>query len=528
MGTNSGQSRAVPHARKARRALSTGDLQAAERWLRQAVAADPRFAPAQRALGQLLLEQGDLEGCRTHLSAAVKAAPEDAVSHVSLGELNTALGRHDLALAAYARALKLDADDPGALCGMGDALVLNGRLQEAERCFERAARLRPQRTRPAVGLAEIWIRQDRAVDACDLLQARVDAGESDGALLTSWGRACFHARRHKQAVAVLGGAFAQATTSGVRAMLGYTLGDNLARLQRFDEAFAAYVGANAAAPSQYNPGVQREYIEALRTTFEAGYPARLPQLKSRPGPRPVLIVGMPRSGTSLVEQILGRHPQVHTSGELETLHDLARASSRACGGQPFPECLGQVDEALLGRMADAYMAAHRDVGAGSTCVTDKLPDNYHMLGFASLLFPDLRVVYCKRDPLDTCVSCFTQNFGSRLGYTTRLDWLGERYRQSRQLMAHWTQVLTAPIFQLSYEELVSKPEPVIRDLLAHCGLPFDAACLRPEDNRRVVATASYAQVKRKMHKGSVGRAQRYRRHLEPLVRALAEPPSTND
>jgi hypothetical protein len=159
-------------------------------------------------------------------------------------------------------------------------------------------------------------------------------------------------------------------------------------------------------------------------------------------------------------------------------------------------------------------------GTQATRITDKMPENYSTLGLIALALPHARVVYCRRDPRDIALSCFFQNFGQRMPFTRRLDWLGHRIRQQQRLIGHFREVLPLRFFELSYEALVTEPEAQIRNLLDFCGLEFDEACLHPERSTRHVATASYAQVKRPIHSGSAGRYRNYAGQLEQFVAAL--------
>jgi hypothetical protein len=225
---------------------------------------------------------------------------------------------------------------------------------------------------------------------------------------------------------------------------------------------------------------------------------------------PTLIVGMPRSGTTLLEQALSAHPGIAAGGELEDLRDLAREAYA-----------GPITSPRLDTLAARYLGRLRAIGPEAQRVTDKMPHNFLHLGLVALMLPRARVIHCRRDPVDTCWSCFRQHFGAGLAYTTDLAWLGAFHRSYADLMEHWRGALPLAMLEVDYEELVAQPEPTLRRVLAFLDLPWHPACLEPHKARRIAATVSRAEVQRPIHQGSVGRAAPYRPHLGPLLDALS-------
>ena len=294
----------------------------------------------------------------------------------------------------------------------------------------------------------------------------------------------------------------------------------------------------------FDPVRHHDYVERLIAHPGARATAGAPPAGAV---RPVFIVGMPRSGTTLVERILGRHPAVALGGEREDLPRLLRELADRTG-QAYPECLGVLDQAGLDELAQQYLRAGPAPAAGITHATDKLPDNYLRLGLIDRLFPDALIVHVRRDPRAVCWSNYEQDFGRTLRFSYRLDHLVSVYRDYRRIMAHWRSCLNRPILDvdyariaalslgigrgaldatidIDYERLVAEPEPQARLLLAFCGLNWHSDCVRPEDCEAPIHTASMWQARQPVYSGSVDRWRHYRPWLQ-VLEALAENPSS--
>jgi tetratricopeptide (TPR) repeat protein len=239
---------------------------------------------------------------------------------------------------------------------------------------------------------------------------------------------------------------------------------------------------------------------------------------------PVLIVGMPRSGTSLVEQMLASHPQVHGAGELRDIGRLAgRLPGLTAAGRPYPECIAEVPPAALDELAALYTGRLAALGGTAVRVTDKMWQNYENLGLVELLVPRARVIHCRRDPLDTGLSCYLQSFGAAgPPFSYDLAHIGAYLREYQRLMAHWRRVSGLRLLEVDYETLVDDPEGQARRLVAFLELDWHAAVLDFHANPRVVRTASSAQVRRPIYRSAVGRHRRYQRQLAPLREALED------
>ena len=232
---------------------------------------------------------------------------------------------------------------------------------------------------------------------------------------------------------------------------------------------------------------------------------------------PVFIVGMPRSGTTLVEQILCSHPRIFGAGELPDIPRMAEYLPMLLNTQEkYPACVTRIDNQTVQTMARRYLDHVSQMAGGAVRVIDKLPGNHQHLGFICTMYPRARIIHCCRDPLDTCVSCYCQQF-EHLPFTTSLEDIALTYRLYAQLMAHWRDVLPAQLFQVRYEELVENQEAVSRALLAFCGMEWDDRCLVFHETQRAIQTASGVQVRQPMYRSSIGRWKRYEKYLRPLL-----------
>ena len=295
-------------------------------------------------------------------------------------------------------------------------------------------------------------------------------------------------------------------------------------LGEYDRAFAALTRANALKRDEVDfdmTEIEARY-RAIEDTFSADFLAAGADLGD-PSETPVFIVGMPRSGTTLLEQILDSHPEAHGAGELLELPGLIKGLTEELGSDAaFPGCLSAVAPNRWTELGARYADTLAQRTPAARRVTDKLPENHQRVGFISLILPRAKIIHCRRDPLDTCLSCYKLLFTGGQKYSYDLRDLGRQYRLYDSLMAHWSRVLPGRILDVRYEDLVADQEAETRRILAHCGLDWDPACLRFHESDRQVMTASAIQVRRPIYRDSVDKWRRYEAHLRPLLDALGD------
>jgi Sulfotransferase family len=300
--------------------------------------------------------------------------------------------------------------------------------------------------------------------------------------------------------------------------LNYAAAKTFLDLEDADHAFAHLTAAKSSRRIDRNREEAR--LKRLRSLYNPVFLKAREKLGVRDR-TPIFIVGMPRSGTSLTEQIISNHPQVFGAGELSYLHQVA---NQLLYSMPTLDVYAGKVAGLTDRgaheLAGYYLAKVRGLSADAPRITDKMPHNFLHVGLIALLLPEARIIHCRRAPLDTCFSIYTNNFNERHPYAHDLSDLGWYYRQYEGLMAHWRTVVPDLLLDVQYEELVEDLEGQTRRILEFLGLPFDEACLDFQANRRSVATISRVQVRQPLYRTSMERWRPYEKHLGPLVEAL--------
>jgi Sulfotransferase family len=296
------------------------------------------------------------------------------------------------------------------------------------------------------------------------------------------------------------------------------------RNSEYDRAFSHYRRANdlkAQVFSQKNQAFDRErhrrHIDDIIATFDRRFFERVRSF-GLATEVPVFVVGMPRTGSTLVEQILSSHPQVVAAGERKELSEILT------GRAPYPAHMSRLDSYAARALGEEYLSRLSRVGPEAVRIVDKMPANYLHLGSICALFPKARIIHCCRDVMDVCLSCYFQYFSS-INYATSFEDLGFYYRQYERLMRHWHEVLPIRVYEVEYEELVRAQERISRGLIAFCGLDWSDRCLAFHENRRAVQTASMQQVRRPLYANSIARWKRYESYLSSLRQALASDPS---
>ncbi|MCG3200847.1 MAG: Beta-barrel assembly-enhancing protease [Gammaproteobacteria bacterium] len=491
--------------------------------LREAVRLEPDFADAHYNLGIVLRAVGVQEQASIAFENALRIRPDLAIGHVMLGQVQMALERNEAAVASFRRALELAPEYPDAKLGLATALVDTWQIEKAipllrqlttNPAHRRTAHLVLGRALEVAGRLQDAEAAYRTVLKCDPDSAGAWYGLSSAKKFREDDTGDIAAMERLVA--------SEGLDDAARSALHFALGKAHDDCRRYDEAFRHYHLGNTIRRRALTGSVPdlAALTEEIIGFFDERYFAGHRGIGSD-SDVPIFIVGMPRSGTTLTEQIISSHPSVHGAGELayfarlaHGLHALLRTPER------FPFCCAAIDNANAATLVDPYLKLLRWHSATAPRITDKMPTNYRYLGLIATLFPKAAIIHCTRDAMDTCLSIYFQSFQKGHEYSYELREIGETYNRYARMMRHWELVLPGRIHTSSYEELVANPEARARALVAACGLPWEERCLAFHEQKRDVRTASIAQVRQPIYTRSAQRWRNYEQHLGPLKEAL--------
>jgi len=528
--------------------------------LREAVRSAPEHADARADLALTLMMAGRAEESLEHWQHRVELKPNDAPSWHNFAKALVEVRRFRDAQPAFERALSLAPDQVGSYVTYARAMQSAGDLQAAESVWRRAIQVPVAAEAGYIGLGGVLFKQARLEETLEMYREGVlrfpesadlhlgfaqmleDFADKAGAeaefrkaleLRPGWAMA------HEGILTLLRADATDEDIAAARAVMaesgrpvesyanvGFGLGKALDAKGDSEGALAAWAAANNARREQIGPydrDAAINYVDRLIDTFSDAF------LRKTSGwglddPRPVFVVGMPRSGTSLVEQILSSHPDAYGYGELSEIARLSKGlPARTNSIQRWPEVVAglspDVVRSTAGEYLDALMARER---VSASRLIDKAPMNYHYVGMILTLFPNAHIVWCQRDPRDIGVSVFAENFGLSQKYATDLADIGHYITQYSRLMRHWYTHCAERIHVCRYEDLIASPEAQSHALIDAIGLPWDENCLRFYEHERPVLTPSRWQVRSPIYRGAVARWQRYGDSLNPLVDALGD------
>jgi Flp pilus assembly protein TadD len=434
----------------------------------------------------------------------------------NLGHALAQLGKSDAAIAEYRRAVELKPDYPEALCNWGAALASLDRTHEAEQKYREAIATDAGFAGAHHNLGVILKETGRLDEATRAAQRAVDLAPRN----TSYYEQLAALRpfaaddRYLKALEDLAEDPA-ALNAAEQTHLHFALARAYEDTGRFDAAFAQLLAGNGLKRRHtgYDEAAALGCMDRMHELFSADFMARHDSA-GKSSALPVFIVGMPRSGTTLIEQILASHPEISGAGELTLLDEAAGALIGTLpGSPPFPDMALSMSGEHFRALAETYLGGLARRAPGASRIVDKMPGNFLFVGLIHLALPNAVIIHAMRNPIDTCVSCFSTLFSGGQGHSYDLAELGRYYRHYRALMAHWRSVLPP--------DLVGDVEGVARRLIARCGLGWDPRCLDFHRTDRVVRTASATQVRRPIYQSSVGRWRKYQEFLGPLIDEIA-------
>jgi tetratricopeptide (TPR) repeat protein len=522
----------------------------------RALSLKPDYPEAHNNLANALLTLGKPNDAAVQCERALELRPDYPEAHNNLANALQALGKPDEAVAHYERALELRPDYPEAHNNLANALQTQGKLDEAAVHCERALELKPGYAEAHNNWGNVLQAQDRLDDAVEHYERALALKPDDAFAYNNLGNALRAQGKLDEALAkydralaldpifvgahnnraniksfrpgdpefaVLEGlARADAVSPDKAPYLHFALAKALEDAGDYPRAFEHLLKGNALKRQQidYDRRSIQDFFRQVARVFDQGLLARLGGLGD-PSATPIFVIGMPRSGSTLIEQILASHPQIHGGGELKDLHRVTGAILFSGHLIPYPDYVAALNERSARRLGQAYLAQLPALPEGKVRLVDKLPGNLTKAGLISLILPNARIIHSMRDPADTCVSCFATLFSDGQNFSYDLAELGHYYRCYHELMEHWRSVLPSGVMlDVSYENVVDDLEGQARQLIAHCGLAWSDRCLSFHKTNRPVANASGVQVRQPLFRKSLKRWRRFESYLQPLLTEL--------
>jgi tetratricopeptide (TPR) repeat protein len=473
----------------ARLAINASCFEDAKAILEKIIEMTPRFIAAWHDLGTVLKELHEYEEAVDVLRKALEIEPSNAMSHYYLGAALAMAAQPEEAVTSYQEAVAIDPQLTGAHIGLGHVLKTVGDQAGGIAAYRSAIELRPNFGETYYSLANL---KTFSFDADDIEDMSVRLAN-------------------------------EKLPIDCRVHFAFSLGKAYEDLKDYDRAFEHYELANQLHRDTiaYDP-VQTEIAhERMRAIFSADFFNKLNASSACLRPDPIFIVGLPRSGSTLLEQILASHSMVDGTSELPDISMIAQDLTQPRSGQVFPQCMNDLSSPEIKGLGEKYLQQTQRHRQTAPFFTDKMPNNFAYVGFIKSILPNAKIIDARRHPMDSCFGCFKQHFAKGQTFTYDLFELGEFYLEYLQMMDHWDTALPGQVLRVQYEDVVADLDTQVRRILEFCELPFEDACVNFHETKRAVRTASSEQVRQPIYKGSVETWRRYGAHLDPLKDILA-------
>ncbi len=525
-------------------------LAEAEACYRQALADQPDFALARYNLGVVLHDQGKIDEAIAEYQEAIRVNSRYEPAYSNLGHALKTQGRFEEAVGAFRQSLRLKPNHAETYFSIAAALFRQNRFEEVVATCRRALQIDPNyaeaHTNLGAALLSLGMTDEAIAALHKAIALKPDLAEAHNSLavtLTQLGRFSEAAVSFERAIALApANVYFRLSASRVKRFvagdprlaelevmakdstsrpvsdqieLHFALGKAYDDMGRSAEAFGHWLAGNTFKRQQidYDEATTLAELDQVRSVYTSEF-IQASQGTGHPSSVPIFIIGMPRSGSTLIEQILASHPRVFGAGELHEFAIAVESTTMGSGGSV----------GIKRKMQDIgarYVAALERLAPGAIRITDKLPQNFIFAGLIHVALPNAAIIHITRDPIDTCLSCFSIMFTAKQDFTYDLAELGRYYRHYQSLMAHWHRVLPpGRILDVRYEDVVADLEGQARRIVAHCGLDWDPRCLAFHKTERVVRTASATQVRQPIYKDAVERWRQYEEFLAPLMAEL--------
>ena len=470
-----------------------------------------------KGLSQVYLNK--LNDAFISFKTAIEINPEYATGYASMGCLFRDSGQYERAEEYFNKALKINPNHLDALIYLANLLMFTLGPDAADKYFKHAHSVDPKNVSAIIGIATVLEKKRKYDESYSLIKPLIDHGAISTLLAHLLASLANKTSCEQEAITMMQKLIRRGGLAPIeKESMYFAIGKIYDQLGAYEKAFSNIDKANKTRTHEFDIQAFKKQINLIKENFSRSLYDRLP-LATVSKPQPIFIVGMPRSGTSLVEQILATHNDVSGGGELPYL-ELLTEEIKGIIYSPTPDQMKSLDQDTIQTLANRYTESLSNHADGSDWVTDKMPMNYMHLGLIRKLFPESPILHCVRHPLDTCISCYFQNFGERHPYIYNLENLGEVHNSYEELMQFWKTELEIPMLDIQYESLVSDPEKTAREILDYCNLEWDDKCLSFYSSKRYVNTASYNQVSQPIYLSSVNRWKNYNEQIVDLIKII--------
>jgi tetratricopeptide (TPR) repeat protein len=480
------------------------------------------YAPAYASLGKAYAAAGQPEKAIEKFNEALHLDSKSVEAHLGIGALYTGMGGMAMAERHLKAAVDAAPNNVDALIGLISASNLIGDFDKSISWLSKAEKITPNSTEILASKANILQRIGEFDDSYKILQRLKKENRVNALAMHVYSDLCRRFDNCDETIELIEKSLdAPQFNSSEKQMMRFDLGRLYDKLKRYDEAFDSYKKANETVSVTSKIESDRKYIDELVSHFSKDGLSLIPRADIDTK-RPIFILGMPRSGTSLTEQILSGHPDIHGAGELADLKFVTKQieASIKKPSDNYLEAFFDFKQADMNKYSQMYLDRLAKLDSEALHVTDKMPHNFLHIGVISTLFPEAKIIHCKRNPLDTALSIYFQNFSWTHDYAIELERIGNFYNLYNRLMKHWEEVIDTPIMTCQYEDMVDDKAGISKKLIEFCGLEWDEKILDFQDSKRAIATASYDQVRQPMYKTSRERWKNYEKHIGPLIDAL--------